>query len=74
MTHPDEVVFVAADKGAAYLALPELGRGAAAHPTELWLHLRDQGHIDRTAFDQLCDKTRKREQGRIPRRCQTTGP
>jgi len=60
--HDDEVIFVAHDKGAAFLALAELGRGRAAHPTELWLWLRDQGHVTPAQFDMLCEQTRRGDQ------------
>lgn len=69
LTTPGEVVLVCHDKRAAHLALAELGRGAAAHPYELWLHLLDLALISLAEFAALCERTRKSEQGVVPLRC-----
>lgn len=55
-------VFVAHDKAAAFQALAELGRCRAAHPADLWLWLRDGGHISAEQFEALCEQTRKGDQ------------
>lgn len=65
-----EAVLVARDKRAAFLALAELGRGGAAHPTELWLFLLRQGLVTRAQFDDLCTRTSRGEQCPVPLRCQ----
>ena len=65
-----DAILVARDKRAAFLALAELGRGGAAHPTELRLHLRDQRLITPDQFNDLCKRTSQGEQNPIPLRCQ----
>ncbi|MEZ4267182.1 MAG: hypothetical protein R3F39_12460 [Myxococcota bacterium] len=67
-------VFVGRDKGAAYLALAELGRCRAAHPSDLWLHLREQRLISEAEFAALCAKTQSAETLAVPLRCQTRAP
>lgn len=67
-------VLVTGDKRAAFLALAELGRGGAAHPSELWLHLHEQGLVSSTQFEELCRQTSLREQCPIPLRCQKRLP
>jgi hypothetical protein len=67
-------VFVGRDKGAAFLALAELGRCRAAHPSDLWLHLRDEGLVSEEEFVALCAKPRKGDQLPVPLRCQTRSP
>ncbi len=57
-----DAIFVARDKGAAFQALAELGRGGAAHPADLWIWLRDEGHITPAQFEALCERTRKGDQ------------
>jgi hypothetical protein len=69
-----EAVLVARDKRAAFLALAELGRGGAAHPSELWLHLLDEGLITEAQFQNLCARTSQGEQCPIPLRCQSRSP
>lgn len=58
----DEAIFVAHDKAAAFQALAELGRCRAAHPVDLWLWLRDAGHIGAEQFEVLCEQTRRGDQ------------
>ncbi len=65
-----EAVLVAGDKRAAFLALAELGSGGAAHPSEFWLHLLDEGLINDGEFQDLCARTSKGEQCPVPLRCQ----
>lgn len=67
---PDDAVLAARDKRAAFLALAELGRGGAAHPTELWLLLRQEGLVTRAQFVEFCAKTSQSEQSPVPLRCQ----
>lgn len=74
MTEKDDAVFVAQDKGAAFLALAELGRGRAAHPTDLWLRLLEQGLVSSAQFEKLCELTRKSDQSRVPLRCSSSLP
>ncbi|MEW6755159.1 MAG: hypothetical protein AB1505_29885 [Candidatus Latescibacterota bacterium] len=70
MEERQDAVFVAQDQRAAFLALAELGRSRAAHPTQLWLHLRDQGLVTPEQFRALCERTRRSYQSKIPLRCQ----
>lgn len=65
-----EAVLVSADKRAAFLALAELGRGRAAHPSELWLHLLDSELVSVPQFAELCHLTSAGEQLPVPLRCQ----
>lgn len=68
-------ILVARDKRAAFQALAELGRGGAAHPSELWLHLLDEGHVTPEQFADLCRRTKRGEQSvEIPLRCQRRLP
>jgi len=65
-----EAVLVTRDKRAAFLALAELGRGGAAHPSELWLQLRETRLVTEEQFKELCAETSRREQSPVPLRCQ----
>ena len=65
-----DAILVTRDKRAAFLALAELGRGGAAHPTELWLYLREKNLVTADQFSDLCGVTSKGEQNPIPLRCQ----
>lgn len=60
--HDAEAIFVAHDKGAAFQALAELGRSRAAHPTDLWLWLREQSLVTPAQFEVLCEQTRRGDQ------------
>lgn len=51
--------FVTNDKGAAFLALAELGRGRVATPFDLWEDLFSQGLITPDEFSSLCETVRK---------------
>ncbi len=65
-----EAILVSRDKGATLLALAELGRGNAAHPSELWLYLLGEGRITKDQFKDLCRRTSNSEQSPVPLRCQ----
>jgi len=54
-----EAVFVAADKGAAFLALSELGRGRVATPFDLWDDLLGRSVIALDDFKRLCAATER---------------
>lgn len=68
--HGLDAVFVSADKRAALIALAELGRHRVAHAFDVWIDLRRRGWLSAEAFGQLCELTRKHDQGlpRIPGR------
>lgn len=70
LEHGSDAVFVCADKRASLTALAELGRERVAHPFDLWLDLRKRKWLSPRGFDQLCQLTRKHDQGlpRMPRR------
>jgi hypothetical protein len=51
--------FVTMDKGAAFLALAELGTGRVATPFDLWDDLRTKGLVTLAEFSSLCDAVRK---------------
>jgi hypothetical protein len=65
---PSDSVFVTLDKGAAFLALTELGRGRVASPYELWADLLRRGLIARAQFDSLCEQVQKGWNLRLPPR------
>lgn len=54
-----DAVFVAEDKGAAFLALSELGRGRVATPFDLWDDLLGRSVITLDDFKRLCAATEK---------------
>ena len=54
-----DAVFVAADKGAAFLALSELGCGRVATPFDLWDDLRRRSVIALDDFKRLCAATER---------------
>mgnify|MGYP003376662509 CR=1 FL=1 len=54
-----EAVFVAEDKGAAFLALSELGRGRVATPFDLWDDLLGRSVIALAGFKRLCAATER---------------
>lgn len=54
-----EAVFVAEDKGAAFLALSELGRGRVATPFDLWDDLLRRSVIALDDFKRLCAATER---------------
>lgn len=54
-----DAVFVAADKGACFLALGELGRGRVASPFELWDDLERRGLVTAAQLRILCDRSQK---------------
>lgn len=54
-----EAVFVAEDKGAAFLALSELGRGRVATPFDLWDDLLGRSVIALDDFKRLCVATER---------------
>ena len=56
-------VFVTHDKRAALTALAELGRCRVAHTFDLWMHLRASGRLAADQFDQLCERTARRDDG-----------
>lgn len=56
---PADSVFVTLDKGAAYLALVELGRSRVASPFDLWDDLEKQSLITRKEFEALCRRVEK---------------
>jgi hypothetical protein len=65
----EDAILVSGDKRAAFLALAELGRSRAAHPSELWLHLLDSGLVTTAQFEDLCERTSRAEQCPVPIRC-----
>lgn len=75
LERPD-AVFVTSDKGAAALALAELGRGRVAHTFDLWLHLLEERLVSAIEFQQLCESTQRRGTGlpRMPERCTVRYP
>lgn len=68
--HGKDAVLVTADARAALTALAELGRQRVAHPFDLWLELREQGVLPPAEFENLCQRTRRRDQRlqRMPER------
>jgi hypothetical protein len=50
-------VFVAADKGACFLALGELGRSRVASPLDLWFDLAARQLISQAQCQTLCETT-----------------
>jgi hypothetical protein len=50
-----DAVFVTMDKGAAFVALAELGPTRVASPLDLWRELFAEGLIDESQFSNLCD-------------------
>ena len=54
-----DAIFVTQDKGAALVALAELGMGRVATPFDLWHELAGRGLISRDQFQLLCESTRK---------------
>lgn len=58
---PEEVMFVATDKGALALALAELGNGHVTHSYQLWLSMFHEGLIDFDDLELLVDSTWKSE-------------
>ncbi len=50
-------VFVAADKGACFLALGELGRSRVASPFDLWADLAARKLLTPDQYRTLCDRT-----------------
>jgi hypothetical protein len=52
-------IFVTQDKGAALVALSELGSGHVATPFELWFDLRGRGLVSAEQFQRLCESTLK---------------
>ena len=65
---PQDSVFVAKDKGAAFLALAELGPGRVATPFDLWTDLRARKLIETRTLEALVDRTAKRAGLSIPTR------
>lgn len=65
-----DALFVTADKRAALTALAELGRSRVAHPFDLWIELLDQGAVETEEFQNLCERTKGKDQGlrRMPPR------
>ena len=62
MTSEPNRVFVTFDKGAAYLALMELGAGRVVHPFDLWQQLNHRNRLAPGAFADLVEKSRRKEQ------------
>jgi hypothetical protein len=60
-----DAVFVTMDKGAAYLALSELGVGRVASPFDYWHWLLQSGLIHNDVFTSLCECTHKGD-GHLP--------
>jgi len=54
-----DACFVTMDKGAAFLALSELGSDRVATPFDLWADLLSKGLISPDEFSSLCDTVRK---------------
>lgn len=54
------------DKGAALLALGELGRSRVASSFDLWDDLRTRGVVDQARFDRLCNQTRIKGNTSLP--------
>lgn len=52
-----ESIFVTMDKGAAYLALAELGPGRVSTPFDVWMDLRSRGIMPDAAYEELCRST-----------------
>ncbi len=69
-TERRDAVFVTADKGAAFVALAELGPGRVATPFDLWFDLREERLITPSQCLSLCDATLKADSGLpgLPRR------
>lgn len=72
LTEEKNRIFVTFDKGAAYLALLELGPGRVAHPFDLFFYLEQKRRLEPGAFGELLDKSRKKEQLGPPWRLQAT--
>lgn len=70
LTEEQNRTFVTFDKGAAYLALLELGPGRVAHPVDLFWHLEQEQRLKPGAFGDLLEKSRKKEQLGPPWRLQ----
>jgi hypothetical protein len=51
--------FVTTDKGAAFVALAELGMGRVAAPFDLWKELLSRKLVSKAEFSDLCDWVRK---------------
>ena len=65
-----DLVFVANDKRATYLALAELGPRRVATPFDVWADLQERSLITADRFDALCQQSVKRAGlERLPRRC-----
>jgi hypothetical protein len=65
-----EATFVTTDKGAAYLALAELGPGRVASPFDLWLWLAREGLVTTEVRDALNAATARKDGASpgVPRR------
>lgn len=70
-----EAIFVTQDKGAALVALAELGMGRVATPFDLWHDLAQRGLVSNAQFHALCDSTRKSDSAwpGVPMRFQNKG-
>lgn len=62
LTEETSRIFVTFDKGAAYLALLELGPGRVAHPFDLFFYLEQERLLPPGVLEDLLDKSRKKEQ------------
>jgi hypothetical protein len=58
-----DLVFVAEDKHAAFLALAELGRCRVCHLFELWDHFRSEGLLNDSQYQGLMNRTLNRAKG-----------
>lgn len=70
LAHAEDAIFVSLDKRAVLTALAELGRGRVAHSFDLWLHLEENGWLDLSEMQSLCELTKNHDQGleRVPGR------
>lgn len=70
LVHEPAAVFVTMDRRATVTALAELGRKRVAHPFDLWLDLLDRRMLTLSDFEDLCERTRRNDQGleRMPAR------
>ena len=68
--HGDDAVLVTEDARAALTALAELGHRRVAHTFDLWLDLWEHGLLSVPSFQDLCERTKRRNQrlGRMPDR------
>lgn len=76
LAHAEDAVLVLEDKRAALTALAELGRARVAHSFDLWIDLFEAGVVTATEFQDLCERTRRRDSGlnRMPERVASRFP